>query len=53
MTLVIVAGEIGVGAGSTIAFASALFWILTASFKLETGCAQALNLHAGRGWKRL
>lgn len=34
MTLVIVAGEIDVSVGSTIAFASALFGVLTASFHL-------------------
>jgi hypothetical protein len=53
MTLAIVAGEIGVSAGWAIAFALALFGILTASFKLETDCAQALNLQARGRWKRL
>lgn len=47
MTLVIVAGEIDVSVGSAIAFASALFGVLTASWHLPLWAAAALVLLIG------
>jgi simple sugar transport system permease protein len=53
MTLVIVAGEIDVSVGSAIAFSSALFGILTASFHLPLSIAAlgvvALGIAIGAG----
>ena len=60
MTLVIVAGEIDVSVGSAIAFASALFGVLTASFHLPLwsaalvvvalGCVIGAGAGAVRAW---
>ncbi|HKU97847.1 MAG TPA: ABC transporter permease [Vineibacter sp.] len=53
MTLIIVAGEIDVSVGSAIAFSSALFGILTASFQLPLWAAAlgvvAFGMAAGAG----
>lgn len=47
MTLVIVAGDIDVSVGSTIAFSSALFGILTAAFKLPLWSAAVVVVGFG------